>query len=94
MIETVSVMDRSYKMKVSYGRKGGGEKLERTEQRLARIERSRPYVVRDGIKITVDDIALTADVSDHRSSAASYFPGLVESFEISTTKIFRHLCAR
>lgn len=46
---------------------------------MMRIEKSRPYVVRVGIKISTNEIARAADLCVRRASAVSLQSELLES---------------
>lgn len=56
-------------------------KVGRSVDRVARIERSRPYVVRDEIKITTNETARAAGLAVRRNSTASFALGLVYILE-------------
>lgn len=56
-METISVMDRGYKKVLYYGRKEDEGKRRQNCERPAKIERSKPYIVRDGITVRLDKMA-------------------------------------
>lgn len=62
--------------------------MKRSDEILPKIEKSRPYVVRDGILTTTDEMARGVDVGLCKSSKAGFASGLVEIFKVSTTKRF------
>lgn len=57
IMENVSVMERSYYRVLSYEKEKDDGKLGRRHEKLASIERGLPYVLRDGIIITVHEMA-------------------------------------
>lgn len=86
MIGTVSRMDRGYRKAPSYEKNEDEGKLGRSDKRLRWIGRSRPYVVRDEVTITMDEIERNADVVVRRSLTASITSLLVNIFQVSTLK--------
>lgn len=61
--------------------------MRRSDERMAKIERSGPYVVRDRIR-TIDEMARAVDESRHRRSTASFTSVFVQISEMSTIKHF------
>lgn len=94
MIETVDMMRRCYERALSYGMKVDNGMSRRTDERRASIERSEPYVVREGITITMDEIAGATDVGVRRSSTAGFLPGMVVIIRKSTLKTFSQFCEK
>lgn len=60
-------------------------------ERNAKTERAGPYLVRDGITVTVDEMARTVDASMQGCLAASLASGLEQLPKESTTQIFLRL---
>lgn len=60
--------------------------MERSDESMARIERTGLYAIRAVISIRMDGIAGAADVDMCRSSAASFVTGFVEMFTVNTIK--------
>lgn len=87
MIATVSLIEGCYERGMSYGRKEGDGKLARSAERLAGNERSGPYVVPDGITITMDEVLRAPEGGVRRSVTSSFASGLVDIFEVSNIKI-------
>lgn len=88
MIETVDVIERSYKRAPPYGTKKDNGKLRRSDKGLARIKMRGPYVARQKISIAINEKARAADVGDRRSFTASFASGLVNIFSAKTIKTF------
>lgn len=78
MTVTVDVMEKSYERVLSYGKEEIDGKLRRENDRSARTEIVGPYLVCDGITITIDDMARALDATVRRSSATSFASELVE----------------
>lgn len=53
-MKTVIVIERSYDRVLSYEKNEDDGNLRRSDVRIARIERSGPYVIPDEIKITMN----------------------------------------
>lgn len=81
-------MERSYEWVLSYGEKEDDDKLGRSNERLTKLERSPPYVIRDEIIITTDKMARAAALDIGRSTTTSFRSGFVEIFELGTIKIW------
>lgn len=88
MIETVNMIERSYKRAVAYGQKENVEKLGCREETLERFERSMLNLFPDRITITTDDMVLTAGLGVHRSSTGSFLPRLEEIVKVSSVETF------
>lgn len=86
-MKAVGVMERSYDTVLSQQTKNDG-KLARRDVNLAKIERYRPLVVRDGITITTNEKARVAEVHVRRSSTASFVTGSVKPSNLSIIKTF------
>lgn len=88
MMETVNATERNYKGALPYGKKKIDGKLGGSDEKMERIVRNRPYVVRDGIKIIIDETARVAYEDGRRSSTAIFVSGLAEILKLIVTKIF------
>lgn len=93
-METVYMIERRFERAVSYGKKVDEGQVRRSDEKMARVEKSGPYEVRDGIAITMDEMALAADMLVCRSSTAGFASVLADILKLSSIKIFWHLCAR
>lgn len=87
MMETVGVMEKMHGKAPSDEKKKDDGKLGRSDERLERVENNRPYVVRDVITITMEEMVRAADVGVLRSLTASFASELVNFFEVTTTKM-------
>lgn len=56
MMETINMMERSYKRALLYAQEDIDEKLGRKDEIIEKAERSELYLVLDGIKITLNEI--------------------------------------
>lgn len=72
MMKTVHVLERSYEGTLPYGKEEIDGRLRRKHERSATAERYEPYPVRDGIRITADEMARAVNASVQRRSAASF----------------------
>lgn len=59
-----------------------------SDERLERIEWSGPYILRDGITITMDEMARAADMNVTRSLTGSFGSQLMRIINESTIKLF------
>lgn len=57
-----------------------------SDESLAKIKRRRSYVVRDGMTITMGEMARAADLGVPVGSAAGFASGLVDTIEMSTNR--------
>lgn len=80
---TVDVMKKRYMEALSYEEKND-YKPGRSDKKIKRIERNGLLVVRDGITFKLDEMALAAAVSVHKSLTASFQFGLVKNFNVNT----------
>lgn len=91
MMETVSMIEKGYKRALPYGKEEILRKLGQCNDRMPKVERCGPYLLRDGITNIIDGTALAANESLRRSSPASLPPGLVETLKESTIKMLLEL---
>lgn len=94
MMETVQAMKRNYDRTLRNGKEKIDGKLRQKGERSAETEKNRPYIERDWITITVDEIARAVDVSARGSSAASFASRLLNIFKECTIQIFWEFCRR
>lgn len=94
MIETVNVIKKSYEKAPSYCKEKNNWKVGWSDEIIARIQMSKPYVVCNGIQTITDEMARAASVDVRRSSTVKFAQELTEIFKVSTKKEFWHLCAR
>lgn len=88
MMETVGVIERRYDGRCGYvGEKGNGRMGMKGERRM-RLERSGPYLVRDGERLGVDEVARAVEEGVGGRSGVSFANKLVELFGASTMKTY------
>lgn len=88
MMETVNMMQRSFERQLSYGNKKANGKLKLNDGDLARVKTSDPYIVSDGLIITIDERAHATDVDLRRGSMAIFAPLSAKIFKVRTIKYF------
>lgn len=72
IIKMVGLLARSYEKPPSYGKKEYDGKSVRSDERLEKIEKSGPHVEREGITVTMNEMAQATNVGVHKSSTAYY----------------------
>lgn len=88
MMKTVRAMKRGYEKAWTYRKEVGEGGLRQCDEILARIVKRCSHAVRNGISISLEEIAQAADVRMRRSSTASFVSELVILFDVSTVKVF------
>lgn len=63
-----------------------------SNETLERVERSKPYVLLDGIKIIMDEMAWAANMGLRKSLTAVFRTGLVEIVKESIIRMFFCAC--
>lgn len=81
MMKAVTLRERSYKKRCHTGCRRTTKWRDIVMKRLARIERSGSYVVRDWITFRTNEMARAPDVGLHRSSTDSSASGLVKVYQ-------------
>lgn len=91
MMKMVHVMERNHKGALPYRKEEMKSKLRLRNERSAKAENDEPYLVRDRITITVEEMARAVHAKVQRVSAASFASKLVEHFKESRIQIFLRL---
>lgn len=87
-METVGMVEWRNRKALSYGMEKKDEKSGRGDERLQSLESSGPFVVRDMIKITMDELVRTADVGVRRGLTVRFESGMVNIFKVSSIEMF------
>lgn len=80
-MEILNAMDRGYERLAPLEKKGGDNSLTRVDERMLRTRKIRLLIDRDGIIVTLVDMASTAAGSMQGGSRASFVSRLVELFK-------------
>lgn len=94
MIAAVNVMEKSYKTPLPYGKEKINANLTREDERMINAERRRPYLVRDNLIATLNEMTRTVDQNVERDLAANFAWSLVNIFEEKTIQSVHGNCAQ
>lgn len=87
----MNLLRRGYKRALHYEEKGIGWKKGRTDGRYAQAKQNGPYLVRDGIKITMNDLSRTISDSEKTVSGTRFAVNVVDRFTKSIMQCFMAL---
>lgn len=88
MIESLDVLQKSYKLALRCSEKRISRDFERIYERCGRVKQNRSYLVRHRIIITMDDLSRAVSVCEQTVSGTSLAHDLMELFGESTMQSF------